>query len=56
MKWCDTRLHEDELSEDLLQRQGSWEPPSVSMTPWNTKQMEREDPFGNLLRFYEDSA
>jgi len=27
--------------------------PKVSSTPWQTKQMEIEDPFGNLLRFNE---
>ena len=27
--------------------------PGVAATPWGTKQMEIEDPFGNLLRFNE---
>lgn len=27
--------------------------PDISITSWNTKQMELEDPFGNLLRFNE---
>jgi len=28
--------------------------PEVTVTNWNTKQMEIEDPFGNLLRFNEN--
>ena len=28
--------------------------PDISITNWNTKQIELEDPFGNLLRFNEN--
>ena len=30
--------------------------PSISLTNWNTKQLEIEDPFGNLLRFNEPAT
>ena len=33
-----------------------FETPDVTSSPWSTKQMEMEDPFGNLLRFHEESA
>jgi len=45
----------DALYSDLSSRAGNWDPPPVSLTPWQTKQMEIEDPFGNLLRFNEES-
>ena len=45
----------EELQAELLSRFGASDPPSISSTPWNTKQMEIEDPFGNLLRFNEES-
>ena len=45
----------DDLHADLSSRPGGWDPPSISLTAWNTKQMEVEDPFGNLLRFNEES-
>ena len=43
----------DELHGELTGRNTHWEIPVVSVTPWNTKQMEIQDPFGNLLRFNE---
>ena len=30
--------------------------PELEHTPWGTTQLEIEDPFGNLLRFNQDSA
>ena len=32
---------------------GHYKVPEISTTPWNTKQFEIEDPFGNLMRFNE---
>ena len=45
----------DELFADLKARSGGWSPSPVSLTAWGTKQMEIEDPFGNLLRFNQES-
>ena len=46
----------EEFYAELSSRSGSSGPPSISLTAWNTKQMEIEDPFGNLLRFNEESS
>jgi len=43
----------DQLQAELLRKNSPWETPEVSVTPWQTKQMELPDPFGNLLRFNE---
>jgi extradiol dioxygenase family protein len=43
----------EELHDELSQKCNRWETPTISLTPWNTKQMEIQDPFGNLLRFNE---
>ena len=45
----------EELHGELSQKQNLWQPPMISITPWNTKQMEILDPFGNLLRFNESA-
>lgn len=36
---------------ELIER--STETPELGTTPWNTQQLEIEDPFGNLMRFNE---
>ncbi len=41
----------DDYYRELLKRDSSVS--EVTKTPWQTKQMEIEDPFGNLLRFNE---
>jgi len=46
----------DALHEELSQKPGPWNPPAITSTPWQTRQMEMEDPFGNLLRFNESNA
>jgi len=46
----------DALHDELSQKPGPWTPPGISSTPWQTKQMELADPFGNLLRFNENNA
>ena len=43
----------DQLREELVAKAGRWTIPAVTATPWHTRQMEIEDPFGNLLRFNE---
>ena len=43
------------LHTELSSRSGSSGPPTISLTLWNSKQMEIEDPFGNLIRFNEES-
>ncbi|MCD9461134.1 glyoxalase superfamily protein [Marinibactrum halimedae] len=43
----------EELHGELSQKHNLRQPPTISLTPWNTKQMEIFDPFGNLLRFNE---
>jgi catechol 2,3-dioxygenase-like lactoylglutathione lyase family enzyme len=42
----------DEYAKELNGRRSNM-PVTVSDTPWQTRQMEIEDPFGNLLRFNE---
>jgi catechol 2,3-dioxygenase-like lactoylglutathione lyase family enzyme len=44
-----------ELHIELLNKKSTFKVPEVTLTSWNTKQMELEDPFGNLLRFNENS-
>ena len=44
----------DELHADWSSRSANWDPPPISLTPWHTRQMELEDPCGNLLRFNEN--
>ena len=45
-----------EFHEQLIASSTSFETPEVTVSPWNTKQLEIEDPFGNLLRFHEELA
>jgi hypothetical protein len=44
----------DRLHEQLSANE-TWSPPAITSTPWKSKQLEIEDPCGNLLRFNEDS-
>jgi len=53
--YIDTRRIE-QLWSELRERSSAWDIPPVSASPWSTKQMEIEDPFGNLLRFHEAEA
>jgi len=46
----------DALHRELSGTSEPWDPPAVSSTPWQTRQMEVQDPFGNLLRFNEQMA
>ncbi|MEL7536221.1 MAG: glyoxalase superfamily protein [Pseudomonadota bacterium] len=46
----------DTLHAELAGRDGPWSPPDISTSPWQTRQMEIADPFGNLLRFHEEVA
>ncbi|NBC85186.1 MAG: VOC family protein [Bacteroidetes bacterium] len=46
----------DALHQELSGTSGPWDPPAVLSTPWQTRQMELQDPFGNLLRFNEQMA
>ena len=43
----------DNFHDELSKKSNSRLIPDISITGWNTKQMEIEDPFGNLLRFNE---
>jgi catechol 2,3-dioxygenase-like lactoylglutathione lyase family enzyme len=44
----------EEFHSELLNKKSNYPLPGVLATPWNTKQLELEDPFGNLLRFNEN--
>jgi catechol 2,3-dioxygenase-like lactoylglutathione lyase family enzyme len=44
----------EEFHAELLNKKSNYPVPGISRTNWNTKQMELEDPFGNLLRFNEN--
>jgi hypothetical protein len=45
----------EEYNIDLHRNSSVWVTPAISLSPWNTKQMEIQDPFGNLLRFNEET-
>ncbi len=45
-----------EFHAQLIAHPRRFETPDVTASPWNTEQMEMEDPFGNLLRFHEELA
>lgn len=46
----------ENFHNELSEKSNSILIPDISVTNWNTKQMELEDPFGNLLRFNEIST
>ena len=46
----------ESLHDQLSQATEAWDPPAITSTPWNSKQLEIEDPFKNLLRFNEDDS
>jgi len=46
----------EELYAEISRHRGPWSVPDIELTPWDTKQMEIHDPFGNLLRFNERAA
>ena len=46
----------EDLRSEFIKREGEWAVPEVNSTPWGTKQVELEDPFGNFLRFNETEA
>jgi uncharacterized glyoxalase superfamily protein PhnB len=43
----------DSFHQKLSGKQSGLYIPAVKPTPWETRQMEVEDPFGNVLRFNE---
>ena len=43
----------ENFHKQLTQKNHKILTPDIAITQWNTKQMELEDPFGNLLRFNE---
>ena len=43
----------EDFREELVSNNSGNSIPEISNTEWRTKQMELEDPFGNLLRFNE---
>ncbi len=43
----------EKFRESILNAKNGDLIPTISTTNWNTKQLEIEDPFGNLLRFNE---
>ena len=43
----------DEFHAELTGKESDYIVPPVAVTPWGTKQLEIEDPFGNWLRFNE---
>lgn len=45
----------EELHAGLAKKKSPFRLPAISTTPWGTKQLELEDPFGNLLRFNENA-
>lgn len=45
----------ENFHDELSKKSNGILTPDVSVTNWNTKQMEIEDPFGNLLRFNENT-
>lgn len=46
----------ESLHAQLARATQAWTPPAITSTPWNSKQLEIEDPFQNLLRFNEDDS
>ena len=45
----------DRFHAELEARAVDLEIPAIAQTPWQTRQFELEDPFGNLLRFNGES-
>jgi catechol 2,3-dioxygenase-like lactoylglutathione lyase family enzyme len=44
----------DQLHQALTEKDYKFLKPSVASTPWNTKEMQVIDPFGNKIVFYEN--
>jgi catechol 2,3-dioxygenase-like lactoylglutathione lyase family enzyme len=44
----------EKFHDELSEKSDGILVPDISITGWNTRQMEIEDPFGNLLRFNEN--
>ncbi|OZM58223.1 glyoxalase/bleomycin resistance/extradiol dioxygenase family protein [Lottiidibacillus patelloidae] len=42
------------LYEELSTKQYKYAKPAIEVTPWNTKEMQVTDPFGNKINFYEN--
>lgn len=42
-----------EFHSKLMSSRSRFAPPELTVSPWNTRQLEFEDPFGNLLRFHQ---
>ncbi|KAJ7299138.1 hypothetical protein O6H91_23G044500 [Diphasiastrum complanatum] len=44
----------DEFHQEITAKDYKYLRPGIEVTPWNTKSVELNDPFGNRLRFNED--
>jgi uncharacterized glyoxalase superfamily protein PhnB len=42
------------MHEDLSSKKYKYAKPAIEFTPWNTKEMQVTDPFGNKINFYEN--
>ena len=42
------------MNQELLGKNYRYARPGVASTPWKTKEMKIDDPFGNRLIFYEN--
>jgi catechol 2,3-dioxygenase-like lactoylglutathione lyase family enzyme len=40
---------------ELVERKGKFAPSEIRFTPWDSREFEVADPFGNLLRFWENN-
>lgn len=45
----------EELHSKLLSKKYKYARPGLETTPWNTKEMQITDPFGNKLIFYQNA-
>lgn len=43
------------LHRELIARQGKFAPSDIRFTPWDSREFELTDPFGNHLRFWENN-
>ncbi|MEO8017857.1 MAG: glyoxalase superfamily protein [Pseudomonadota bacterium] len=43
------------LHRDLVTRKGKFAPTDIRFTPWDSREFEVVDPFGNQLRFWENN-
>jgi hypothetical protein len=43
------------LHRELVARKGKFAPTEIRFTPWDSREFEVTDPFGNRLRFWENN-